>query len=60
MELQLVAEKTAKIQALAKAEAQINTLKTENTSKSQQLAAKEKELAANTDALHVAQNNLSN
>jgi hypothetical protein len=60
MELELNAEKTAKIQALAKAEAEINSLKTENTAKSQQLAAKEADLAANTNALHVAQNNLSN
>lgn len=60
MELQLNAEKTAKIQALAKAEAEINSLKTENTAMTQQLAAKEADLAANTNALHVAQNNLSN
>ncbi|HTQ40469.1 MAG TPA: hypothetical protein VMJ32_15700 [Pirellulales bacterium] len=60
MELQLNAEKTAKIQALGKAEAEIDSLKTENASKSQQLAAKEADLAANTNALHVAQNNLSN
>jgi hypothetical protein len=60
MELQLNAEKTAKIQALAKAEAEIDSLKTENTSKEQQLAAKEADLAANTNALHVAENNLSN
>jgi hypothetical protein len=60
MELQLNAEKTAKIQALAKAEAEINALKTENTAMTQQLSAKEADLAANTNALHVAQNNLSN
>jgi septal ring factor EnvC (AmiA/AmiB activator) len=60
MELQLTAEKTAKIQALAKLEAANGALTTENAEKSKQLAAKEKELEANTNALHVAQNNLSN
>src|SRR5579871_2643393 len=60
MEKQLVAEKTAKIQALAKAEGEINRLKSENDAKAQQLSAKEADLAANTNALHVAQNNLSN
>jgi hypothetical protein len=60
MELQLNAEKTAKIQALAKLEAKNSALEAERNEKSQQLAAKEKELAANTNALHVAQNNLSN
>ncbi|HZZ28655.1 MAG TPA: hypothetical protein VFE46_11690 [Pirellulales bacterium] len=60
MELQLNAEKTAKIQALAKAEAEIDNLAKENKERSQQLAAKEADLAANTNALHVAQDNLSN
>ena len=59
-ELQAAAEKTAKIQALAKAEAEIANLRTEADNASKQLAAKSSELEKNTVALKAAQDNLRN
>jgi hypothetical protein len=60
MELQLNAEKTAKIQALAKDEAEIDRLNKDYTQASDELKKKSDDLIASNNALHVAQNNLTN
>jgi len=57
LEKALNAEKTAKIQALAKAENEIARLNQENTQAAQQLKAKEEELTTSNNALHVATDN---
>jgi chromosome segregation ATPase len=59
LELQLNAEKAAKIQALGKLEEMNGSLKREYATKNEQLKAKETELAANTVALHTAEKNLA-
>jgi LysM repeat protein len=53
------AEKTAKIQALAKAEAEINRLRADYVKANQDLVAKSSELEKNTVALKAAQDGLS-
>src|SRR5262249_4121545 len=58
LEKTLNAEKTAKIQALAKAENEIARLNQENTQAAQQLKTKEEELTSNNNALNTAENNL--
>src|SRR5262249_44313959 len=58
LEKTLNAEKTAKIQALAKAENEIARLNQDNTQAPGQLKAKEDELTTNNNALHTAEENL--
>jgi hypothetical protein len=58
LEKALSAEKTAKIQALSKAENEIARLNQENTQTAQQLKTKEEELTSNNNALHTAEENL--
>jgi hypothetical protein len=59
-ELRMIAERDAKIQALGKMEAEVNTLRTENETKTKQLQASELALQSSNQALGVAQTNLRN
>jgi hypothetical protein len=58
LEKTLNAEKTAKIQALAKAENEIARLSQENTQVAAQLKAKDEELTTSNNALNTAEGNL--
>jgi chromosome segregation ATPase len=60
LEAQLTAEKTAKIQALSKAEAEIASLNKEFTAAQEELKTKTEALAGSNNALKTAQDNLRN